>query len=70
MVGSQRLDVADPGQRLTLCCALLDCGQRADIVEYVNAALLLQEWPRIRRLTSRRLIAIWERLLPDLAARS
>jgi hypothetical protein len=36
--------------------------------KYVNAELLCQDWPRIRRLTSRRLIAIWERILPDLAS--
>jgi hypothetical protein len=46
----------------------LDCGQKYDIVRYVNANLLRQDWPRIRRLTSRGLIAIWERILPDLAS--
>jgi hypothetical protein len=66
--GPSDFDVADPGQRLTLYCTLLDCGQKYDIVRYVNANLLRQDWPRIRRLTSRGLIAIWERILPDLAS--
>lgn len=65
--GPSDFDVTDPGQRLTLYCIMLDCGQRDDIVRYVNAGLLRREWPRIRRLTSRRMIAIWERILPDLA---
>lgn len=66
--GPSDFDVADSGQRLTLYRTLLDCGQREDIVRYVNAMLLCDDWPRIRRLTSRRMIAIWERVLPDLAA--
>jgi hypothetical protein len=61
-------DVDDPRQRLTLYRQLMDCGQRYDIVKYVNAELLLRDWPRIRRLTSRRLISVWEKRLPDLAA--
>jgi len=65
--GLTEFDVTDSKQRLTLYCTLLDCGQRADIVRYVNAELLRRDWPRIRRLTSRRLIAIWERRLPELA---
>jgi hypothetical protein len=65
--GPSEFDVSDPGQRLTLYCALLDCGQREDIVRYINADLLRQDWSRIRRLTARRLIALWEQILPDLA---
>jgi hypothetical protein len=55
-------------QRLTLYSVLLDCGQAADVAEYVNQALLRIDWPNIRRLTSRELIGIWERQLPELAA--
>lgn len=66
--GPSDYDVSDPGQRLTMYRTLMDCGQRADIIQYVNAELLQREWPRIRRLTSRRLIAVWERCLPDLSA--
>lgn len=65
--GPGEFDVSDPGQRLTLYCPLLDCGQRDDIVRYVNAELLRRDWPRIRKLTSRGLITLWERRLPDLA---
>ena len=66
--GPANYDVGDPGERLTLYCLLLDCGQRDDIIRYVNAALLRQDWPRIRRLTARRVIRLWERQLPDLVA--
>ncbi|MFI6261977.1 hypothetical protein [Micromonospora sp. NPDC051006] len=65
--GPNDFDVTDPRQRLTLYCLLLDCGQRDDVIRYVNAGLLRQDWPRIRRLTARRVISLWERLLPDLA---
>ncbi|MEU5786606.1 hypothetical protein ABZ754_02605 [Micromonospora purpureochromogenes] len=65
--GLNEFDVADPRQRLTLYRTLMDCGQREDIIRYVNAALLRRDWPRIRRLTARRLIALWERRLPELA---
>ncbi|MCI4064337.1 hypothetical protein MRQ36_17725 [Micromonospora sp. R77] len=66
--GLTEFDVADPRQRLTLYRTLIDCGQRYDITRYVNADLLRQDWPRIRRLTARRLVAVWERRLPELAA--
>ncbi|WP_320065942.1 hypothetical protein [Micromonospora sp. RTGN7] len=66
--GPTDFDVSDPRERLTLYCLLLDCGQREDLLRYVNAGLLRRDWPRIRRLTARRLIALWERCLPDLAA--
>lgn len=65
--GPAEFDVSDPRERLTLYCLLLDCGQRDDIVRYVNAELLRRDWPRIRRLTARRLVALWERRLPDLS---
>jgi hypothetical protein len=65
--GPNEFDVSDSGQRLTLYRMLLDCGQREDIIRYVNADLLRLDWTRIRRLTARRLIGLWERLLPELA---
>jgi hypothetical protein len=65
--GPNDFDIADPKERLTLYRTLLDCGQRVDIIRYVNAELLCHDWPRIRRLTSRHLIAVWERCLPELA---
>jgi hypothetical protein len=66
--GPSDFDISDDGERLTLYQTLIDCGQRSDFVQYVNASLLCRDWPRLRRLTSRRLIAIWESRLPDLAA--
>ena len=66
--GPSDFDVSHPAQRLTLYRTLLDCGQVSDLVTYVNADHLRADWPRIRRLTSRRLIALWESRLPELAA--
>ncbi|MEU5726533.1 hypothetical protein [Micromonospora sp. NPDC047738] len=66
--GPADYDVGDPHERLTLYCLLLDCGQRDDIVRYVNPTLLRRDWPRIKRLTARRLTALWERRLPELCA--
>jgi hypothetical protein len=66
--GPDTFDVSDPKQRLTLYRTLLDCGQRADFARYVNAGLFVQDWPRIRRLTGRSVIAVWESRLPPLAA--
>ncbi|NES16947.1 MULTISPECIES: hypothetical protein [Micromonospora] len=66
--GPTEFNVTDPGQRLTLYRTLMDCGQRDDIVRYVNPTLLRRDWPRIRRLTARRVVALWERRMPDLAA--
>ncbi|ATO14953.1 hypothetical protein CO540_14905 [Micromonospora sp. WMMA2032] len=66
--GPADFDIGDARERLTLYCLLLDCGQRSDIVQYVNTTLLRQDWPRIRRLTARRVTRLWERRLPDLIA--
>jgi hypothetical protein len=66
--GLDSYDLDDPAQRLTFYRALMDCGQRVDIARYINADLLRIEWPRIRRLTARRIIQLWERVLPELAA--
>jgi hypothetical protein len=66
--GPADFDVADAGQRLTLYTTLLDCGQRDDVTEYVNPDLLEQDWPKIRRLTARQLVRLWEQRLPQLAA--
>ncbi len=66
--GLTEFDVDDSGQRLTLYRTLMDCGQREDIVRYVNPALLRQDWSRIRKLTARRVIRLWEGRMPGLAA--
>lgn len=66
--GPADFDVADAGQRLTLYTTLLDCAQAADLAEYVNPDLLREDWPKIRRLTARQLIDVWESRLPQLAA--
>jgi hypothetical protein len=65
--GPSDFDVSHPAQRLTLYRTLMDCGQLDDVLRYVNAEYLRADWPRIRRLTSKRLIAVWESRLPELA---
>ena len=65
--GPADFDVTDDGQRLTLYTTLLDCGQRDDVAEYVNPDLLELDWPKIRRLTARQLVQLWEQRLPNLA---
>jgi hypothetical protein len=66
--GPADFDVTNPGQRLTLYTTLLDCGQRDDAAAYLNPDLLQLDWPKIRRLTARQLIQVWEQQLPQLAA--
>jgi len=66
--GSPRFSIDDPFDRLALYTALFDAGQRDDLARYVNRELLIEDWPRMRRLTSRELIGIWEQCLPALAA--
>jgi hypothetical protein len=66
--GSPRFLIDDPLDRLALYTALFDAGQRDDNARYINRGLLVADWPRMRRLTSRELIAIWEERLPALAA--
>ena len=65
--GPADFDVTDAGQRLTLYTTLLDCGQLDDVAEYNNPDLLEQDWPKIRRLTARQLVQLWEQRLPRLA---
>ena len=66
-VGLEAFDLDNPAHRLTFYRLLMDCGQRADLIDNLNAVLLRLEWPRIRRLTGRGVIAWWEQMLPDLA---
>jgi hypothetical protein len=66
--GSPRFSIDDPLERLALYTALFDAGQRDDVARYVNRDLLAQDWPRIKRLTSRELIGMWEKRLPVLTA--
>lgn len=66
--GSPRFRIDDPLDRLALYTVLFDAGQRDDNARYINRGLLFEDWPRMRRLTARELIAIWEERLPALAA--
>jgi len=66
--GSPVFDVTDPRRRLTLYTTLIGEGQRADLARWINWAHLIEDWPKVRRLTARDLIGVWEMQLPDLAA--
>ncbi|GAA2654671.1 hypothetical protein [Paractinoplanes durhamensis] len=54
--------------RLALFSILLDCGQREDIVRYVDPHLLRGDWPRLCRATTSQVTRRWEQRLPGLAA--
>lgn len=66
--GRPVFDVTDPRRRLTLYTTLIGEGQRADLARWINWAHLIEDWPKVRRLTARDLIGVWEKQLPDLAA--
>ena len=66
--GNPHFDVADPRRRLTLYLTLIGEGQRADLARWINWNLLLDDWPKVRRLTATDLIRVWGNLLPELAA--
>jgi hypothetical protein len=66
-VGIEFFDLDNPAQRLTFYRLLMDSGRRTDVTENINADLLCLDWPGIRRLTGRGVIAVWERILPVLA---
>jgi hypothetical protein len=67
--GLTEYDVTDLRQRLTLSRVLLDCGQREDVTRYLNATLLVHDWPYLRRMMDNGLMATWERRLPALRER-
>jgi hypothetical protein len=66
--GSPEFDITDPRRRLTLYLTLIGEGQRADLARWINWALLVKDWPKVRLLTAKDLTRVWEDLLPDLAA--
>ena len=66
--GSPVFDVVDPRRRLTMYLTLIGEGQRADVARWVNREHLRDDWPKVRRLTAKDLITVWETLLPDLAS--
>jgi hypothetical protein len=66
--GLTEFDITDRRERLTLYRTLMDCGQRDDVVQYINAELLRKDWPALRRLMAYGLIAVWEQRLPALRA--
>jgi hypothetical protein len=45
--GMRECDISDDQTRRSMYCMLLSQGKRNDIVRFINAALLAQDWPVI-----------------------
>jgi hypothetical protein len=50
--GLREFDLADEKLRLSLYRTLLNVGQRDDLVRYLNAGILVSDWPVLRKLVS------------------
>ena len=61
--GAREFDVAEAGSRLALYSILIGKGQRSDLVRYMNAGRLAQDWPVLAALLSRRTRRACERRL-------
>ena len=68
--GAASVSVADAGngEHLGSLARIHDAGLYAGFVARPAAYRLKIDWPRIRRLTGRGVIELWERMLPGLAA--
>ena len=53
--GMRECDVSDDGSRRSMYGMLLTQGTRNDVVRFVNATLLSQDWPQIRNSLEPRL---------------
>jgi hypothetical protein len=67
--GMTSYDLAKPRQRMGLYRTVLHEGMHEDLTRYLNQDLLLQLWPRLRRLVGRTVRTVWEDAFPALAAR-
>ncbi|GII60659.1 hypothetical protein Skr01_07440 [Sphaerisporangium krabiense] len=65
--GLRVFDVADPAVRLALYQIVITEGLRADAEAYLEARLLEESWPRLRRLLNGAARAAWESRFPRLA---
>jgi hypothetical protein len=61
--GAREFDVAEAESRLALYSILIGKGQRSDLVRYMNAGRLAQDWPVLAALLSRRTRRACERRL-------
>ena len=61
--GHREFDVASPKPRLQLYSILLSQGRQIDLVRFVNARRLAEDWPQLRLLLSRRMRRACERKL-------
>jgi hypothetical protein len=61
--GHREFDVASPKPRLQLYSILLSQGRQIDLVRFLNARRLSEDWPELRLLLSRRMRRACERKL-------
>jgi hypothetical protein len=61
--GKVSYDLDDPSQHLSLYALLLAQAPARDLLELVNADLLIQLWPRLRRVVSPAQRRAWDGLL-------
>jgi hypothetical protein len=67
--GMRTYDLDRPRQRMSLYRVVLAEGQRDDLVSFLDADLLLKQWPALRTLVSRHIRTVWEEAFPELADR-
>ncbi|MER8009595.1 hypothetical protein [Streptomyces sp. NPDC094149] len=66
--GLRQFDVEDDKLLLGLYRILLTNGLREDLTRYVNAALLMRHWPRLRVAVGKPIRTCWEQRFPELVA--
>lgn len=62
--GGGEIDLASPGVRRMAYRALLNEGSRADLVQFLNREVLIEEWPHL--LLPFRVVSMWESRFPEL----
>ncbi|MEU9075573.1 transcriptional regulator [Kitasatospora sp. NPDC048538] len=66
--GLRTFDLAQPRQRMGLYRIVLNEGMREDLVHFLDAGLLVQQWPVLRTLIGPAVRAVWEGAFAELAA--
>ncbi|MEW2087466.1 hypothetical protein [Streptomyces sp. NPDC005283] len=65
--GLTEFDLGDEQLVIGLYRIVLNNGQREDLVTYLNAGLLRDHWPVMRRVIGKPLRSCWEQHFPQLA---
>ncbi|MFG1927957.1 hypothetical protein [Cryptosporangium sp. NPDC048952] len=66
--GMTAFDVLVDVERVHMYQILIDVGRRIDVAKFMDAGLLQQDWPMLRRLLPKQMIVIWESRLPLASA--